>query len=123
MIWAQWQDEPSIVDGIGFEETRRLAAGRFNQEAEAYFSFWNETPRRYDQYYGWLQALKSQVIREVRWLWRRRVGWFDRAALPKVDAELTAAIIIWCKEARAEKRPRDATIAAYVPAAKDSQSS
>jgi hypothetical protein len=99
MIWTVRQKDPTIIDSIGFSETSHLAVGRFDQEAEAYFSLWNETPGRYDKYYLWLKALKSQVTREVRWLWRRRGGWFDRVALPKVDAELDAAITIWRNKA------------------------
>jgi hypothetical protein len=114
MIFARWQDDPTIIDSIGFAQTRRLALQWLNQMAAAYYSLWEKTPGQYNEYCAQLKTIKSEVISDVRKLWRSRRGWIDRVwlarsrevGIPSVEDDLEAAVKTWNDRARAAELHR-----------------
>jgi hypothetical protein len=77
-------------DTIGIQETGMLAAERYGQFIDEYFSLWlSEQGRCSDAFTAWLLELRVVVADEAAQLWKERGDWFDRVSRPSLDTVLT----------------------------------
>jgi hypothetical protein len=98
-------DYPERVDSVGIRETCDLAADRFGQIADDYFSLWSAEPNpRSDIFVTLLNQIIQQVETEIARLWTEgsewHANWFGRACRAKLDEALSIVVTERTRAAR-----------------------
>jgi hypothetical protein len=97
--------DPEDVDDVGRNGTFSIGYSRFNQHAGAYWALWIEgSEADSDEYSGWLQAIRSLVLVELRQLWAAgsewHRDWFERCCRRQMHDGLDRLLGEWASKGR-----------------------